>query len=548
MGKIRNLLNQLPGVGPSKKELQAQVNHAETIFNQLLNNPTAYHGSPGRYHHTGHGGDGSKYHNGLSGSGAAIYNNHYVLRQNARTAELDVPQIKAINDRFADTVVGIGIKPQSTPRFERLGISREQAEKWGSEVDERFDDWAISKKSDLAETNNFYQNQRMYQRWQHRDNDIFTRLHYSSRRDLLNPLQIQFIDPDQIRGDAFTSTHGPQFKRDDGIIRDKSGRETGYKILIQKENGLIDNVEIPAMGRSGRRFMLHGFNPEYAGQGRGYTRYAHALQEYQKLTDFSLAHIQKAIAQASMVGFVKPSKDAPASNPFTRMTNQGVGPNRAEHGEKPKEDPGHDGLDFCEYPEVTNRASGSMLITDLQGGEEMQMFQNTAPVTTYPEFVEAFNSYLTSSFSMPESVQRMKFQESFSAMHGELILFWRVGQIWIHEMVADFNAPIREAWLSEEIAAGRVSAPGWSDPRLRAAWLCSIWKGEPMPNIDPLKTANAATKNFILGAQTADDSARNNNNSSGQANRVKIRREIEEMSEEQKRTLFKPAGGSVGGR
>lgn len=555
MGRFRNLLK----IGPSKSELKAQLNQSEGINQQLADHITAHssHGS-GHHHHgqTGRRGDGSKYNNGFAGSGSSIHYNHFLLRQNARTAEYDVPQIKAIKNRFADTTVGVGLKSESTPKFELLGITREEAERWGNIADEGFDMWASSKDSDYTGINNFYQNQHMYNGWQFRDNDMFTRLHYSSRKDLISPLQTQFIDPDQIRGDAITTTYGFQFSQindNDGIIRDSHGRETDYKVWVQKKDGSIDPVEIPAKSRkTGRKFMLHGFRPEYAGQGRGFSGYAHALQNFQKLTDFELSHIQKAIAQSSVMGAVTPSDDADASNPLEgSLTRQGAGPNRATYGDNPQPDPGITGttaenIEFCENPEATNRSPGAVLLTNLKKGERLETFTNTAPVTSYPEFVDSFVSYLSASMSMPLEVLLMKFGNNFSASRATLILFWNVGQIWIQEMKSDFLDPIREAWLSEEIAAGRISAPGWSDPRMRAAWMSNIWRGVPMPNIDPGKMAKANTDNFMLGGTTLDEISRANNNSSGKSNRAKNAREIGELTEEQKSKLFKTGG--PGGR
>ena len=85
----------------------------------------------------------------------------------------------------------------------------------------------------------------------------------------------------------------------------------------------------------------------------------------------------------------------------------------------------------------------------------------------------------------------MKFNQNYSASRAALLLFWRVARIWQGEQVADFLDLLYEMWLSEEIAGGRISAPGFSDPMMKQAWLCSSWRGQPMPNIDPMKTAAA---------------------------------------------------------
>ena len=51
-----------------------------------------------------------------------------------------------------------------------------------------------------------------------------------------------------------------------------------------------------------------------------------------------------------------------------------------------------------------------------------------------------------------------------------------------------------------------------------------------MPNIDPIKTANADRAYVEMGAQTLDDVARNYNGSSGKANRSKNKRQYEELT------------------
>jgi capsid protein len=101
---------------------------------------------------------------------------------------------------------------------------------------------------------------------------------------------------------------------------------------------------------------------------------------------------------------------------------------------------------------------------------------------------------------------------------------------------------VYENWLAGEIAAGRVAAPGWSDARMRAAWLKNQWIGAPMPNIDPTKTANADMLYAEMGAQTLDRVALNYNGSSGKANRAKLRREYSELPPAPWKPAAAPAG------
>lgn len=517
------------------KQIEKQVQQRSSEFmevaaQKLKNTISAFY--PGGGFNDRHSGrsDGSKYTLGLNG-GNILTLDHFRIRQQSRDAMQDSPQAKMVVERFQDTVVDTGLKLKPTPKFKILGITPEKAEEWADDVAERFDMWGSSKKSDRSETNTFYQNQRLYHGFQQRDNDMFTRFFYSNSKKLVNPLQIQFLDPNQIRGYGWTSTF-VQYGFDDGITRDSTGKETGYKIWFINDKNQYEQKTIPAKGpRSHRTMMIHGFNPEYAGQKRGYSRLSHILQEIENLTDFTVSHIMKAIQQTIFTMYVKPSPDNPASNPIEGR----AGPREESTFDTTSQDNkvGNEDSDpivkYANIPEASFDTPGSVGVFNLQQGEDLKPFEHTAPVDSYDTFVDAFFKHMSASMGMPAEVALMRFEQNYSASRGALVLFWRVAQIWRKEMKADFLDPIYEAWLSEEIATGRIQAPGWSDPIMRQAWLFAFWAGAPMPNIDPMKTAKSDQLYAELGAHTLDDIAENNNGSSGKANRLKLKREFDEL-------------------
>lgn len=478
---------------------------------------------------------GQKYYKGLSSSGTSKTIDHMTSRQNARNALYDTTQAKAIVERYADTVVDVGLKLKPTPMASVLGLDQERLEEWAEDVGERFHLWGMTKESDLSEVNNFYQNQRLYQTFQTRDNDIFIRFHYNRKKDLINPLQLQFIDPNQIRGYAFTNTYAQIFN-DDGIIRN-NGREIAYKIWYTDQKGKYIQETVQAKGsKSGKIFMIHGFNPEYAGQGRGYSKLIHALDEFEKITDFSHSHIVKAINQSSIFMYTQPSKDAPASNVMAGRA--AVTLDADYYGDKTEVVDNTGEQQFQDHPvnwnsipEATLDDPGSVYVANLQDGEDLKTFPNTAPCDNYNTFVDSFTAYLSASMSMPIEVLLMRFNQNYSASRGALILFWRVAQIWRNEMASDYLNPIYYSWISSEIASGRISAPGWSDPLMKRAWLMAEWMGAPLPNIDPLKEAKAKKEWVEMGAEDLDTTALEHNLSSGKFNRLKLKRQIPELTE-----------------
>lgn len=478
---------------------------------------------------------GSKTPGGLSNSGMTRLFDHTELRRNVRDAMYDSPQAKGIVTRFADTIADVGLKPKFEPNAELLGTTKKKAEEWGRKRSQEFHNYLASKDSSIDGVNNGYQNQWLYAFQQQRENDIYVRYHYDTKdKNLMSPVQMQFLDPDQLSGFCYTTTDGIQDVETGGIKYDSKGREKSFTFLVQKKNGDFDEVEIPKRGaRSGRVNVSHGFRPDFAGQKQGYTLLSHLIQEFEDLTTLQSAHLQKAINQSSFGFYTKPSKTAAASGGITDFATE-----QAEVIEDFMNAGEIDSMNNAQLnamtanvlDEFTIRNPGSVWNTSLGAGEDMKSVEQTAPADKFGEFVDSMMKSLSSSTGMPIEVLQMKFGENYSASRATLVLFWRIVNMWRAEMESDFLNIWAEAWLSEEIAAGRVEAPGWSDRRLRAAWMNIRWIGTSVPTIDPKKEAEGDNLRLSQGAMTLDDNALKFNGSNGAQNREQLKRELKELT------------------
>lgn len=483
-------------------------------------------------------GAGAKWLGGIPNTGQGLTIKPQEMRINARSAYHDSTQARAVVDRYADIVVDVGLKLAPTPSVKLLGLTDEQGEAWSERIAEKFHLYMSSKQCMSSEKMTGYQAQRLYEIQKRRDGDMFTRLYYNTRPGLASPLQFDFIDPSQIKGQSYTSTLGFDVDINDGIKRDEYGREIGYTVWAKDGKGGFKDEYIPAVGKSGRIHMLHGFNPEYASQGRGYSTLGHALQEFQSITDFSLATIQKAINQSQITMFVEPSQDEDAVNPFEGITDN-YGPSVSQYGSDPTPPEGAQnvaiedirGVEYCPVPTANFGVPGSTGVFNLPKGSKLAPFPNSAPGDSFDSFVDAFTSHLSSSMGMPQEVLLMKFGSNYSASRGALILFWRVAQIERAEIDADLMAPIYEMWLSEEIASGRETAFGWSDPGMRQAWLSHDLIGTAIPNIDDKKAAQANEINLKINSTDLDRVAFDTNGSNGKANRSKLKRQTQEVAQ-----------------
>jgi capsid protein len=450
---------------------------------------------------------GAKWNGGLSKPIGGRITWHWNLRQQARDIVEDSIHAYNVVHRKADMVIDQGLTLNPTPVADVLGISPEEAEKWRQKVAQSFEMWANSKKSHRSGLFNFKQAQHQLQIGKGRDNDEFMRLYYPQRQDLPCNLQWEIIDANQIRGDAVTATNLMPLKFFDGIERNPDGSERLYKIWVQDPGttGLRD-VDIPRIGeKSGRTMMLHGFQPEYSGQGRGYSQMGIYAQEYELLEDYILSIIKKAINQSQNVLAVEPSAENPASNPWESLGMPPAGPQVSlAFGNPPATGgisiagsiDGGTGTAFTPVEEATFGVPGSTLITNLAEGEKIKMLENTVPGPDFDSFIDAYLTPLLGWMSL--EVFKIQFSTSYSSARGALALLYRFVNMERAWWDSWCGAAVYEAFLSCEIAAGRISCPGWQDPRMRAAWCSHTYIGSPPIQIDPTKETTAAKEKLSM--------------------------------------------------
>jgi lambda family phage portal protein len=474
-------------------------------------------------------GTGAKWDFGLAANGSSPLLDNYLLRQNSRSAIHDSVEYRAMVTRLVDSVVDRGLRLVPDPASALLGMSDDETVGWGEDVSDRFHAWARQKSVDVAGNMNLYQLQRFALLSQIRDGEYFARCHYGAQRDLSNPLQLGFIDPNDIQGTAgLTSTVGFNHYLDSGIERDQYGREVAYHFYRWTGKDYTPE-RIPARTPEGLPLVIHGFRAEYANQVRGFPEFAHCLQEFENLTDFKAAHIKKAINQSQLVLSIEAGDNGPSDNVFESITQAKTGPSSSSSSAIPTASVVDTGSRFS-YQVIDEAASGtpgSTVVYGLDSGEKLKPFANTAPADGFDSFVDSFAAYLSASNSIPIEVVLMRFNANYSASRASLMLFWRVAQIWRDEQAADFLDTVYTAWLWGEIAAGRVLARGFADPVLRAAWTQCQWSGVPMPNIDPAKTAKADETYVKLGAQTLDMVAQNFSGSRYKQNAARLARQYE---------------------
>ena len=97
-------------------------------------------------------------------------------------------------------------------------------------------------------------------------------------------------------------------------------------------------------------------------------------------------------------------------------------------------------------------------------------------------------------------------------------------------MSDDFCKPIYEVWMTEAVARGRLSAPGFfTDPVIRAAYLGSEWLGPSQGQLDPVKEITAEILACSEGFSTHEQSTVKLNGGKWDSNIEQLQRETEKL-------------------
>lgn len=464
---------------------------------------------------------GAKYIDGLRNLNAAsgLKLDYAKVLKQARIAYHDSGIAKSIVDRYAMFGVGSGLYLEASPQAELLGRSPEELADWALDVQRRFHIWAKSKQSDVTESMTFYQLQNFWLKSQYRDGEYFGRLHYID-----GEIKFGTFDPTQLE-----EGREEQVIYNNGVHRNQYGAIDAYRVRVEKNDGTSKVVVFPKYTSNGKPLIIHGFMPDYSGQVRGISHIAHILQECKLLSDYQIFELIKAGLQAALNVWVKPSKDAPATNLFEDMANN-AGPlaDYAEGSEPDEDSPPVDPLTYKRMDEAI-AFGGGMSVFNLNGGEELKGFESTSPTEAFSGFNKSIEEIVFPTANMPPEIGRLSFNSNYSASQAATLLFWEVLQVWRDELASDSLNPIYEAWLDNEIAQGRVRAPGWSDPFMRKCWAYCEWNGRNKPHLDPVEYGKGEKEKVELGATTLERIARETNGSNSSLNRAKLKKELADM-------------------
>lgn len=475
---------------------------------------------------TGHGGGGGY----EAGRGSAKALQEY--NPLARSATSDIhPGLDKMRARSRDQVhnnpiasgavatmvtstVGAGLTVQPSVNQELLGLTDEQADAWEREAANVWEMWAESTECDIESECTFGQIQSILFRAMLESGDILRLRRFLwdaergvPRRGDAFATKIQLVEADRISNPNWT-VDGPQIQG--GVEIDAEGRTTRYWVQATHPGDMHHFRRVgewrplPAWDPgTGQRIAKLLLNKQRPGQRRGVPLLATVIAPLKQLERYSEAELMAAVVSAMFTVFVT-SEGGADSGPVSGL----VGDDEVPANEQ-------------------DVKLGYGAVVDLMDDEDVSFANPTRPNAQFDPFVTSILRQVGMGLELPYEILIKHFQASYSASRGAILEAYKVYRTRRKWLVREACQPAYEDVISEAVARGLIQAPGFFDsPVIRRAWLGTVWTGDAMPQIDPLKEVKASKTKIEIGVSTIDRESREINGSTFVENHHQRRKEI----------------------
>lgn len=448
---------------------------------------------------------------------------NWTLRQRSRMLYMGAPVATAALKRQRTNVVGSGLRLKSTINQEVLGMEPEAAEAWQKRTEVEFALWADKKNAcDATGVNDFYGMQQLVMLSWPMSGDVFALVKRYEPTDLLPySLRLHLIEADRVRTPISDGGYNMQITTGkakngniiyDGVEVDGDGQIVAYHVAntypYQSTAELTEFKRVLAYGeKTGLPNILHVMDTERPDQYRGVPYLAQVMEPLLQTRRYTEAELMAALVQSFFTAFIKTDTGSSAI-PFNEVMQEEIS---------------HDPNEYEMGPGTINM---------LEPGEDVTFGSPSHPNTGFDVFMKAMCEQVGAALEIPADLLLMSFNSSYSASRAALLEAWKAFRMRRNWLIKDFCEPTYELWLTEAVARGRISAPGFlTDPLIRRAYLQAEWIGPSQGQIDPTKEVQAATMKIEAGLSTREAEAISLNGSDYLSNVAKLKVENDLLRE-----------------
>lgn len=444
-----------------------------------------------------------------------------VLRSRSRDQMRNAPVALGALNTTVNHVVGTGLTYTPSIDAAFLGLDQEAADAWQKNTKRRYDTWAASTDVDLGRRLNFYGVQELAFRSMLESGDVFIATPMVARGKGKKKLALQTIEADRVCN--------PDRKPDtptiiDGIEIDP-GTTEAIAVHIARQHpadtfkgNTWDRVAVRG-ANTGRLNVIHLFKSLRPGHIRGVPVIAPILEPLKQLQRYTDAELNAAVISGLFSVFVKMDPEA-FDNLFDEDAKDAVISNSSTWSGEME--------------------SGKAI--NLLPGESIETSNPGRPNAQFDPFWQAIVRQIGMALELPFEVLTMHFQSSYSAARAALLMAWKMFKSRRDFLATYLCQPVFEIWLAQEVADGRINAPGFfADEIVKAAWCKAIWTGDGPGSIDPVKEVDAAERRVNLGISTKQDESIQHD---GVDWEVKHEQRVKEINAEKRDGIYIAPAGS----
>lgn len=411
-----------------------------------------------------------------------IHQNLEDLRPRARDLFMGGSLANGALKTLRTNIIGTGLRLKPAFDADFLHLSEDQAQRLKAQIEREFALWAESKDCDASGMLNFYELQQLaYLSWI-MSGDTFALLPILPRKYATYDLRVRILEADRCSTPLDQAEQQVSGRIRSGVEVDADGMVTAYWFSDHHPGGrhYVANKwrRVQVRGdQSGRRNVLHLFEPERPEQRRGVPLLAPVIESLKQLERYTHAELMAAVISGMFTVFIETEAEGGGDQFGLAPVGEPANPT----GEPLP--PGHD----------SDLKLGNGAVQFLEPGEKANIANPGRPNEKFDPFVTAILRQIGASLEIPYELLLKHFTASYSASRAALLEAWKMFRMRRSWMSADFCQPIYEEWFVEAVIKGRIDAPGiFDDPALFKAYTRAEWHGPSQGQLDPVKEVNAA--------------------------------------------------------
>ncbi len=407
------------------------------------------------------------------------------------------PVAKSAVARKKNAAVGRGWRFTSKPDADALGITPEAARKLGQQITTAWKIYAGSYdfQADAERRLGFGQLIRVAASHLIIDGEFLAKVEYAANDNTKFKTRLRLIDPDRLSnptGQPETPTlRGGVETNSDGVPQRYWLREAHPYDIGLSPGSFVWTPHNRYSTPLGRPNILHGFDPDRAGQTRGISAFVAALKSFRGFGQFTDATIAAATINSLMVGYMKSS----------------AGPNAVSENFQPE-----DLKNFSDQRQKHYRDNevriGDAIMPVLPLGDELVLQTQSKDVGSFEAFTRAIIRLIAASLGITYEELSMDYsQTNYSSARAAMVHAWAEIVAFMGTLETQLVKPFFVAWLEEAFDRKVVEAPAGAPDFYDAidAYATGRWLGPGRGYIDPTKEILAAAARIEAGISTLED-------------------------------------------